>query len=247
MPLSALTMFISSIAMLASAYVVNRRLKSSSGGGSFQAQFMSRYFLCMGIFCFFMFLPHVVRTNSPENFPLAMAYGYTIGHIFCYAGFTYILRLTFSIVPRLSRFDGQAVILGVLVNVILTSLTAVTMMLGTQPQFDAEKGVTLLNVHPAVGIGIILYAVVAVVPAALLMLYNGFTNPTARLRSLLLGGGFLISMIAGPLHDNAATANVYMLADIITIFSVLVTTSGVLYRIEDRISVARPVTVPVSS
>jgi hypothetical protein len=63
----------------------------------------------------------------------------------------------------------------------------------------------------------------------------------------LLGGGFLISMVAGPLHDNASTANIYMLADIITIFSVLVTTSGVLYRIEEKISVSRTATATASS
>lgn len=239
MPLTALTMLIASLAMLTSWFFITQRLKDKSHKVSFQAGLMAKYFLFMGIFCMFMFAPHVLLGYNPSAFPLAMAYGYVIGHIFCYIAFMYIIRLTFSIVPKLNNKYRGALVLAGLIAMGITALNAVTMIGGTRPEFSVEKGVTLFNAHPAVGAGIALYATLACVPFAILMIINGFTNPGARIRSFLLGGGFLISMIAGPLHDVAQNANVYMLADIITIFGVLVTATGVVYRIGEKISVAR--------
>lgn len=241
MPLTAFTMLLASISLLGSWFIIGQRIKSNPEGRNYQAFLMSRYFLFMGIFCLLMFAPHILLNSRPAAFPLVMAWGYTVGHIFCYIGFFYILRLTFSMVPRLSNKDNLAIALGVIVTTGLTVLNAITMIWGTQPAFDASKSVTLFNANPALGAGIAISGALTVVPAAILMLYNGFTNPTARLRSFLLGGGFIVGMIAGPLHDNATTANVYMFADLITIVGVVITTSGVLYRIDEKISVRRPV------
>lgn len=241
MPLTALTMFIASLAMFTSWFFITQRLKAKSGGVTFQAGLMAKYFLFMSIFCFLMFAPHFLLNRNPSAFPLAMALGYVIGHIFCYIAFMYIIRLIFSIVPRLNNKYPAALVAAGFGAAGLTVFNAITMIWGVRPEFSVEKGVTLFNAHPAVGAGIAVYASLACVPFAILMIINGFTNSSARIRSFLLGGGFLISMIAGPLHDVAQTASIYMLADIITIFGVLVTTAGVLYRIEQKISVARTV------
>jgi hypothetical protein len=65
-------------------------------------------------------------------------------------------------------------------------------------------------------------------------------------RSLLLGSGLLILIVAGPLHDVAKTPGMYVVADIVTMFSLIILASGVVYRIESRITVARALPAPAA-
>lgn len=231
--------------MLFSWVFIGRRIMHDENGGTQQAKLLHNFFLYMAVFFVFMFLPHALLGYRPELFPLAMALGYVIGHVFMYLGFINILRLFFSIVPRLNDKDGLAVVLGLVAAIGITVFTAITMIWGMQPEFDDRNGITLFNTHASIGTAIALFSAVTVVPTAILMIMNGIANRTTRVRSFLLGGGLLLLMAGGPLYDLAKNVELYLLADIVTVLGLILIASGVAYRIEERISLAKTAPAPV--
>lgn len=237
MPLTTITMTIATIVMLGSWLFIERRLTDSPAGGPRQAHLLAGFFLNMGIFSGFIALPHFLLNDPSLNFPLAIAVGYVIGHIFFYLAMIYLVRLTCSIVPRLNNKSALAATVIAIAATFITIFNAITMIWGTRPYFDAEHGVTIFGAHPVVGVGIALIALAGMLPLTILMIMNGFTNPTSRTRSFLLGGGLALITIAGPMHDIAPSAMVYMIADVVSVVGLLVVASGVAYRIEEKISV----------
>ena len=236
MPLTSLMTLLGGLSMLGSWFFIGYRMKHSSHPVSQQVRLLRGYFLYMSIFCFIMFMPHLLLGTDPDRFSSAMAWGYVVGHIFCYIAFTIMLRLTFSMVPRLANKEAYAIAFGTIFIVAVTLINAKTMIYGTQPTYDLQNHVTLFNAAPVVGASIALFASVCVVPAAILFIINGIHNPSARLRSLLLGGGMFVTMVAGPMHDVARSWQLYMAADIISILGILLVTAGVVYRLEERIA-----------
>ena len=127
------------------------------------------------------------------------------------------------------------VIIASLYIVALTVFNAYTMIWGTLPAYDADNRVILFNAHPLVGAAIGILAAFSVLPAAVLLIRNGIRNPHLRVRSILLGLGLFIIMTAGPLHDNAHSWQIYMVADVLSSVGLFVLAVGVLYRFEERI------------
>lgn len=234
----SITMFMILIAAtfsLGSWAIIRQRSLSAPGGASFQVKMLQRFFLYMSIFSIIMFLPQLSLLINSSVFPIYMAWGYVIGHVFIYIAFIYTLRLTLSIVPRLADKQTWAVGFGVIATIAITLLNFFTMILGTLPQYDYTNKVILFNTHPAVGASIGLYAAISVLPAAILMIRNGINNPRLRVRSFLLGAGLFIIMTAGPLHDTATNWQLYMAADILSALGFFILAGGVLYRFEERI------------
>lgn len=243
MPLTAITTIIGAISMFGSWLYISARMRLNQASDTHQTRLLRNYFLFMGTFTVLMFLPYILLTNYPDKFPLAMAIGYVTGHIFLYLAMMQILRLFFSIVPRLSGLERAAIIVSVLFIVAMTAFNARTMIWGIRPGFDETYGVTLFHAHPIIAIGTAVYGFLAVLPTAVLMIKNGLTNPVNRARSFLLGSGLFLLMTTGPLHDNAKSASVYMIADFATILSLLIFTAGVAHHMEHRISLASPAPV----
>jgi hypothetical protein len=235
MSITAYMTLLGAIVSLGSWALIGQRSKTSSIGASFQVRMLQIFFLYMGIFCFIMFLPQLFLAFDPSVFPLAMAWGYVVGHVFLYVAFIYTLRLMFSMVPKLADKQSYAVIGAILVSIGITVFNAITMIWGTRPIYDSDNHVILFNAHPLVGAGIGLYAALSVLPAATLIIMNGVRNPRLRIRSFLLGIGFFVIMTAGPLHDNAKTWQLYMLADVLSSVGFFILAGGVLYRFEERI------------
>lgn len=239
MPLTILTTLIGSLVMLFAWWVTGKRLKQSGTAASRQVILLRQFFAYMGIFFFLMFLPHVWLSIDRSQFPLWMALGYTIGHIFMYLGLMEVARLTVSMMPKMASKDGWIIAITLVANALVTGVTAATMVFGTRPEYSFEQQVTLFNAAPVVGVSIALFAAITVLPAAIMMIVNGARNPAARVRSFLLGGGLFIMMTGGPIHDVAPNGTVYMIADIVTIISILLVCGGVLYRFEERLSPAK--------
>jgi hypothetical protein len=236
MPLTSLMTLLGGLTMLGSWALVGQRLKHSSNPANRQVNLLRSYFLYTAIFCFIMFAPHLLLGINQELFPAAMAWCYALGHIFIYIAFIAMLRLTFSMVPRLSNKENYAIAFGALFIIFVTIANIVTMVFGTQPAYDFNNHVTLFNAAPIVGNSIAAFGTICVLPAAVLILVNGIRNPNARLRSFLLGGGLFVTMVAGPLHDVAKGWQLYMAADIIAIVGIVIVTSGVLYHLEEHIN-----------
>ena len=186
-----------------------------------------------------MFLPNLWLDVEPSKFPLYMAIGYTFGHIFLFIAGTEMARLFCSMIPRLSSWDKPVLAIGILYNIVATIITGATMIFGTQPSYDYAAHVVLFNASTATGILLAVFMLIAVLPPAILFVRNGIRSYGNRTRSLLLGIGFMVMIVGGPLHDNAKTGMMYMAADVLSIVSVVLVSSGVLYRYEEKLATAR--------
>jgi hypothetical protein len=238
MPLTAITTAVGSLTMLGCWLLVSRRLAHSTTAPSRQVQLLNQFFLAISPFFLIMFLPNLALNYDPDGFPMYMAWGYIIGHVFFYVSLTILLQLMFSMVPRLVNKQNLAIAIGVILGTVVTILNTITMAFGKQPHYDSVHSIIQFNAHPAVGAGIAIFAVIAIIPTAILLIINGVRNPAARTRSLLLGTGFLLMATAGPLHDNAHNVQQYMAADILSTAALLIVAGGVLYRLEDRLAPA---------
>lgn len=234
MPLTTLMTLLGSLTMLGSWWFIGYRMAHSKDRANQQVQFLRNFFLYMGIFCLLIFIPHLLLTIAPGIFPIAMAWGYIIGHVALYIGLIYILRLTFSMVPRLANKEKYVIVAASLIATAITLATIMTMAFGVLPHHDYERSITIFDVSPAVGASIGAFALLSVLPAITLIIANGVRNPDSRLRSFLLGGGLLTLMTAGPIHDIATSWQLYMAADIISIVGMLIVTTGVIYRLGER-------------
>ena len=229
------------VVSLGSWFIIGQRSRQSAAKVSTQVMLLQRFFLFMGIFTVLMFIPQIILYTRPSLFPVSMAWGYVVGHVFLYIAFAYTLRLTFSMIPRLADKQVFAIVAAAVAATVITLVNAVTMIWGRLPAYDYINHVTLFNAHPFVGAGIALFAAVSVIPAAILIIMNGVRNPKLRIRSFLLGFGFILIMTAGPLHDTATTWQLYMVADIVSAIGMFVLAGGVLYRFEERFVPTSPV------
>mgnify|MGYP003498408058 FL=1 len=236
MPFTAFMTLMGALTMLGCWYFIGQRISRSTKAVSKQVRLLHNFFLHFGIFTVLIFLPHILLSLDPGKFPIAMAWGYVIGHVFLYIALIQIIRMTFSMVPRLVNKERYAIIFGVVATILVTALNIQTMVFGTLPEYDYEQQVTIFNAAPVVGAAIGLFAISGLLPATVLLFRNGHHNPDARLRSYLLGVGFLILMTAGPLHDVARSGELYVIADVVSIFGLVCVTAGVVYRLEERIT-----------
>lgn len=234
MPITAYTSFLGFVVMLGSYLIVIQRIKASPAVASVQLRYLHKFFLNMGLFCLIISLPAVFLVLSPDRFPIMMAWGYVISHIFFYIAVTYIARLSFSMIPKLASKDRYLMYLGLVVCVGVTVVSIVTMPFGVMPSYNEAAHLIELNAAPVVGISIAVYAAATMLPTTILMIVNGVRNPNARTRSFLLGGGLFVLMVAGPLHDTARTASLYATADLVSAFSLLLVAAGVIYRFNER-------------
>jgi hypothetical protein len=238
MPITAYTTILGGIVMLGSWFLIGQRIKAHPLASSVQVRHLHSFFLMMGLFFTLMFLPNILITANPSRFPIVMAWGYAIAHIFLYIALTYVARLFVSMVPRLVSKDRAVLVVGTLAGIAIFAVNIATMPLGTLPSYNSVAKVVEYNAAPAVGAGIAVFATVSILPTAILMIVNGVRNPNARARSFLLGAGLFVMMAAGPLHDNAHTAAVYAVADVTSMFSLLLIAGGILYRFEERLPYA---------
>lgn len=240
-PLTAVTTFLGLVVMVAAWAYVAYRIEHVHAVVLGPVKLLHRFFWQMAVFFFLMSLPYYWLATSPDQFPLAMAWGYVLGHIFLYLAFMSIARMTCAVVPKLNQWDRPVVWIWSVITAVLTGINAVTMIWGTRPSFDYINNITQFNAAVPVGAGIGLMAAISILPAAILFIINAFkTRGPRRVRSLLLGVGFFIMMTAGPLHDVARTGVVYAFADVVTILSIIVVGIGVAYRLEQSLAVAQP-------
>lgn len=239
MPLTVLTTLFGSIVLFSSWALIGVRMRNLELAASRQMKLLHNFFFYIAVFFLLMFLPHLWLSIDAAKFPFYMALGYTIGHVFLYVSLTYMARLFCSLSPRLASKERVAAAICVLLNVAITVLTAATMLFGVRPAYDAVHRVTLFHANPVVGVSIALFSASVIAPTAVLMIVNGIRNARSRVRSFLLGGGLLILFLGGPVHDTARTAMLYMIADSVTTFGLLVIAAGVLYRFEERLVPAR--------
>lgn len=244
-PLTGLSTLTGVIVMSVAWLVVRQRITASHTTPSRPVALLQKFFVFMFIFFALMGLPHLLLyTNYASSFPMAMAWGYTVGHIFMFIAFTYVTRMIFAILPQLSSKERWATIGGAVVTVVATIITAVTMIGMSQPSYDYSANITNLNAAAPVGAAIAGAALLSLLPAGVLFLFSAFKQSGGhRTKSLLLGLGFVILTVAGPLHDVARNWQSFLIADIFTILGILLIGSGVVYKLNANLALkATPAT-----
>ncbi|HEY6737075.1 MAG TPA: hypothetical protein VI322_05155 [Candidatus Saccharimonadia bacterium] len=244
---TALTTIIGAIIMFGASYIIHRRLQQSSVAALRPIQLFQRFFLAFGLFFLIMWLPNLTLGPNPAAFPVAQAWGYIVGHIFLYLAFITTGLMMCTIVPRLAGKERWVAGLGAVLAAAITIANTATMLFGTLPSYNYERSLVQYNAAPVVGAGIGIFAMLTLLPAGILFLANAFRNPAQRIRSALLGVGFFVMTIAGPLHDVATTWQMYSVADIATIIGMVITGIGVVYRLDQSLALNRPAPAPVTA
>lgn len=239
MPLTALTMFISTIATLGCWLFITERLKVNPASSSYQARLLATGFMFSIFYGVFMLTPHLLLYFRPELFPEVMGVAFVLGHIFLYLSFLQMMRLTFSIVPGLSNKQFLVLIFGALAIVAMAVLATHSMVLGTRPSYNDNTHITTFNTPANVNNLDAAVGLIAVVPAAVLMIINGVINAAMRARSLLIGFGMIALMITGPMVEGAHTVQSFVVANSLSVLALLILTVGIAYRMEQRISLAK--------
>lgn len=238
-PLTAL-MTLLSVLVMGSAWLYLRSRQHNATTSSHvltPVRYMQNFFFYIMIFSSLITVPYLWLPVSPEAFSEAMAWGYVVGHIFCYLAFMNIARMVCALVPKLAGIDRPLVVIWLIVTAVVTVINAQTMIWGVQPVFNYAANLTEFRAAPIVGIAIAVIASVAIIPAVILFGINVFrTSGHRRVKSILLLLGFLTIMIAGPLHDVARSGLMYALADIFSIVGIILIGTGVAYHFEQGLS-----------
>ena len=232
-PLTEIMSCLSCIVMAVAWLYIGRQIDKTPGTVQRPVHFMHQFFLYMAIFAACISLPYLALGMGSAAFSSAMAWGYVVGHVFCYIAFMYIMRMVFALVPRLNAYDRVVIIGWVVATIVVTAINAKTMIWGVQPVYVYHLDLVELRAAPIVGASIAIMAFVSFVPAIILFGVNTVKSQGARrLKSGLLLGGMLLLMVAGPMHDVARVGVVYAAADVLSMVSMLIIGTGVVYRLQ---------------
>ncbi len=221
------------LVVMASAWLfINHRIRVAGTVVSRPTRLFQKFFLYFAIFGLVITVPYIILLFDKSSFPLAMALGYSLGHIFLFGAFIYIARMTFTLLPQFSSKERYAVVGGLILGTLTVALAMVTMVFGTQPSYDEARNITQYNVAPAVSALIGLSATLAVLPPGILFLISAFKNHgPARRRPLLLGCGLVLLNLAGPLNSIARDWQTYLGAAVFTGIGIILMGAGIVYRL----------------
>lgn len=241
---SALSNITGLIVMLSAYFFIGHRQKASGKPATRTIEFMRKFFLFFGLFYLPITLPFIFLYTHTDQFPLAMAIGF-LGHALLFIAYIYASRMTFSLIPQLANKDRWVVLVGSAVCVLGTAAILFTMVLGTHPSYDYGAHIVNYKEAPPVSGTIALGAIIAWVPAGILFIYNAIrSRGSQRMRSILLGVGFLTLTAVGPLHGLARNWQTFMVADLATIVSIIMIGGGVAYKISHSLTDSTPPASP---
>jgi len=232
-PLTGLTTGFSCLVMTLAWVYLGQRIKKANTDTLRSLEYMRAFFLYMGIFTGFMTAPLFWLPVSPAAFSTAMAYGFTIGHIFLYVACANIALMMCTVVPQMAQRARLITTFWVVAATVLTVVNAKTMIWGIKPIFDPVNHLSEFRVDHVLGVVIAVVVALAFVPAIILFVIGAINGRgSARIKSSLMALGILTIMVGGPLHNLAHTAGAYALADISGIIGVIIFGLGIAYRVE---------------
>ncbi len=234
---SALSNMTGLVVMMAAWLFVRYRIKKSGVAVTHPVELMRNFFLAFGLFYVCISAPFYAVYLAPSQFGTAMAVGFTIGHAILFVAMTYTLRMTFALVPQLSNKERYVTLAGATSVLWIFTIATITMVFGTHPVYDYAKHIIDYKQAPVLAGTIALGAVVAWVPLGILFLVNAVKGHGGqRVRPLLLGSGFLLLTAVGPLHGLAQNYQQLLVADLATIFSIILIGAGVVYKINTSLA-----------
>ena len=239
-PLTAITTLAGAVIMGYAWIYLGRKVHDPQKPVWQSVRYMHKFFLHMMIFFAIMSIPYL-WTDNPTRFSVGAAWAYVVGHIFMYLSLMYVSRVTFSLIPRLSRYDKPLTAVWLTAIVLQTVFNAKTMIWGVQPTYNYKLHLTEFHTYTGVGIALGAMAAIAFVPTIIMFATHAIrARGIERIRPALLSVGFFLITTAGPLHDNARSAQQYALADVFTTLGMVVVLSGIAFRMRNDLAETRP-------
>lgn len=238
-PLTAATTIVGAIVMAYAWIYLQLQIADPRKSIQQPVRYMQKFFLYSTLFYAIMSIPYL-WTNNSVRFSEAAAWAYVVAHIFIYLGLMYISRMTFALIPRLTTYMKPLTYAWAFANILVTAVNAKTMIWGVQPTYDYKLHLTEFNASPLVGIPLGVMAVFAFMPAIILFIISAVkARGINRVKPILIAAGFIIITIAGPMHDNATSAQLYAFADIFNTIGMIIMLFGIAFHIQVDLTVAR--------
>jgi len=229
-PLTAVTTLAGALIMGYAWVYLGRKVHDPQKVVGQSIRYMHKFFLHMMIFFAIMSIPYL-WTNNPARFSVSAAWAYVVGHVFMYLSLMYVSRVTFSLMPRLSAYGKPLTAAWLVAITLQTAFNAKTMIWGVQPTYNYKLHLTEFHTYTGVGIALGLMAAIAFVPTIILFAMHAIrARGVERVKPILLSIGFFLITTAGPLHDNARSAQQYAAADIFTTLGMVVVLSGIAFH-----------------
>lgn len=236
LPLTGLAALIDGLVLFFFFY----RLRKNMSENNIFLNYFKWYTLFFGLFYIFFAVPLILNLHVNNM----IGWGYMIGHIFAYISFGYLVRIWLLISKP--SFDSRLVFfIYLILGVILTTLNVMYLNYPI-----VESGIVDWKQNSLVGTLIIIFGLMAFLPAAVLFIRESIRQPRNRKRYLLIGIAFLMIIISGPLHDVATvavlkdvtvTTVVLLFADVVTTTGFLLMFWGVMSGIKSGVTVAKAV------
>lgn len=242
-PISGVSLAFDSLFSLMAFLFISQRIRSSQTPVTESVRYLRTFFAYFTGFFILMGLPHLLLFNNDMAFAEAMAWGYTVGHVLLFISLTYLAGMTLAIIPAWSKYDKAIVIIGSVLNIVITLLETIYMIFGTyRPYFDYQNQVTVFNAPVIVGVLITLYVLFAFLPPAVLFTVSAIkSRGPKRRRAALLAAGMSLIILAGPLHDTARSWQTFLVADIFTGLATCLLAAGIVYKLDQSLAYNKPV------
>jgi hypothetical protein len=175
-----------------------------------------------GMFSMFMLIQGMPMLVPESLNPAQLGSFFIFGHIFLYASFAYLVMVPLHIYkPSLKKYGFWGSILGGAI------ITFVNTIYWTMPEISGN--IVLWHVGFPVGpmIGILDIITMVLIAAVFFARLAWKNSGSTRTKFALLALGLVVITAGGPLHDNATSLQMYIIADILTLVGLLILFSGI--------------------
>lgn len=206
--------FLTSLAWLFFFYKLS---KNKSSNNDF-VKYFKGYSLFFGLFFLTFSIPSILISDNAT----LLGIFYLIGHVFCYIGLAFLIRISYLLAKPGSSSLGAFIIF-------LIAGACVTLLNIVYFNYPYVKdNVMQWDQAPQVAAAIGLLSVIAFLPVAILFIKEAVTHPKNRKRYGLIAAAFIVTIICGPLHDASGSALVLMIADLLSIVACAMAYLGVM-------------------
>lgn len=233
-PITGVSNFVDCILLLTAWAYITSRIQQKRDIAPAYIKFFRNYFFFFALFNLCMAAPHLLVRWFPLYFTPVMAWGYVVANVFLLIALMYLSRMTASIVPRFANKDRYIVIFWTALNVVVTILHVAYVGLKYQPAYDYGTNITTFQFPPALSSLLGIVSLLAYGPAIVLFVITTIkSRGQRRLRAGLLAAGMILIMVSGPLHAAAPNLQIFLLADILNVVSLVLLSVGIVFQLNE--------------
>lgn len=205
--------FLTSLAWLFFYYKLSKNKSSSNDF----VKYFKGFSLFFGLFFLTFSVPSILFSDDATLLGIC----YLIGHMLCYIGFAYLVRISFLLAKPGSSS------LGAFIAFLIAGAGATILNLVFFNYPYVKDGVMQWGQTPQVAAAIGILSIIAFLPVAILFTKEAVSQPKNRKRYGLIAAAMFVTIICGPLHDATSSAVILMIADALSIVACAMAFFGV--------------------